>query len=70
MDKGHWFTTLKALCIPDQLADEAADVLARQDTGELPCPLPEGSSELTAVRSAHAWWTANGMPHDTEVNHP
>jgi hypothetical protein len=44
--------------VPVRLAEQAADKLARQETGELPSPL-EGE-DLHIVNSAHAWMIANG----------
>ena len=49
---------MEARGVPTNQAAAAADALARQSNGELPVPLPEGSQELEAVRSAYAWFCA------------
>lgn len=57
----HYQSVFEKTGVPVNLAKAAAEVLSRQDAGELPCPLPEGSEDLHLVRSAHTWWTAKGM---------
>jgi hypothetical protein len=42
--------------VPPQLAQDAIEILERQNQGELPCPL-EGE-ELQIVNSAWQWMTA------------
>jgi hypothetical protein len=60
-NKQHYLSLFQAMQIPTNQAEKAADALSRQDAGELPCPL-EGE-ELKAVRDAHTWWAAKGMPY-------
>lgn len=49
---------MEASGVPTNQAAAAADALARQSNGELPVPLPEGTEELKAVRSAYTWFCA------------
>jgi hypothetical protein len=49
---------MEAAGVPTNQAAAAADALAKQQQKELPCPLPEGSEELQAVRSAYTWFCA------------
>jgi hypothetical protein len=37
-DKQHYLNLFASMQIPENLASQAADALARQDAGELPCP--------------------------------
>jgi hypothetical protein len=61
-DKQHYLNLFASMQIPENLASKAADALARQDAGELPCPL-EGE-ELKALQDAHASWVERGMPYN------
>jgi hypothetical protein len=59
-DKQHYLNLFASMQIPENLASKAADALARQDAGELPCPLEEKNSGL---QDAHASWVERGMPY-------
>lgn len=40
-DKDTWINSLQSLKVSENLSQQAADILSRQDAGELPYPLPE-----------------------------
>jgi hypothetical protein len=60
-DKQHYLNLFASMQIPENVASRAADALARQDAGELPCPLK--GEELKALQDAHASWVERGMPY-------
>ncbi len=50
--------------VPPQLAQDAIEILERQNQGELPCPL-EGE-ELHIVSSAFTWMEAQASNEETK----
>jgi hypothetical protein len=55
-DKEIWRDNLLRLGVPENLSNQAADILSRQDAGELPYPLPEPDQHI--VSSAWQWYAA------------
>ncbi|MEP0755850.1 hypothetical protein NDA03_27070 [Trichocoleus sp. Lan] len=55
-DKEIWRDNLLRLGVPENLSNQAADILSRQDAGELPYPLPEPEQHI--VSSAWQWYAA------------
>ena len=55
-DKKTWTDSLQSLGINEILSEQAADILSRQDTGELPYSLPEQEQRIVtcAWRSSKA----------------
>ncbi len=55
-DKTAWINSLRLLKVPEQLSEQAAEILSRQDAGELPYPLPEQEQRIVtcAWRSSKA----------------
>ena len=51
-----WADNLRSVGVPKNLSNQAADILSRQDAGELPYPLPEPDQHI--VSSAWQWYAA------------
>ncbi|MEW5858043.1 MAG: hypothetical protein AB1861_11770 [Cyanobacteriota bacterium] len=47
-DKEIWRDNLLRLGVPENLSNQAADILSRQDAGELPYPLPEPEQHIVS----------------------
>ena len=45
-DKTTWINSLRLLKVPEELSEQAADILFRQDVGELPYPLPQQEQRI------------------------
>ncbi len=55
-NKETWTDNLRSVGVPENLSNQAADILSRQDAGELPYPLPEIYQHI--VSSAWQWYAA------------
>ncbi|MEP0858109.1 hypothetical protein [Trichocoleus sp. DQ-U1] len=51
-----WADNLRSVGVPEKLSVQAADILSRQDAGELPYPLPEPDQHI--ISSAWQWYAA------------
>ncbi|MBD1889333.1 hypothetical protein [Coleofasciculus sp. FACHB-SPT9] len=54
--KEIWADNLRSVGVPEKLSVRAADILSRQDAGELPYPLPKPEQHI--VSSAWQWYAA------------
>lgn len=52
--------------VPPKLAEQAVDILARQNQGLLPCPLK--GEELQIVNSAWQWMAAKSRSNQPPTN--
>ncbi|MBD1893063.1 hypothetical protein [Coleofasciculus sp. FACHB-SPT9] len=55
-NKETWADNLRSVGVPESLSVQASDILSRQDSGELPYPLPEADQHI--VSSAWQWYAA------------
>lgn len=47
-DKTTWINSLRLLKVPEELSEQAADILSRQDAGQLPYPLPDEEQQIVS----------------------
>lgn len=47
-DKDTWINSLRLLKVPEELSEQAANILSRQDAGKLSYPLPEKEQQIVS----------------------